>query len=902
MSDSGAVAVADPGLQDGLIEQRRGRQVFFECCLKRSLVCSIYLKSVTASKAYKLVLSFFNLHFLEFSITPVHRQIHYNFYPFSNPFYSPFLMCRTRHRWGPIPSDGKPAPSAATAGILGGEGTAPAPKKRRRSRWDTAGDTTANTVAAPTTNTASGAQNGGANANTAPANDDSRALMLFPGEIVLSNGIKINLPPALTGRHPSGDPEVVKLHKDLVELDRNIRMNIADLIPPENERSPSPPPIYDSNGVRQNTREVRMKEKITRQRNTIIEELLKKDPAYQPPADYKPEKKSRKLYIPYKEYPDYNFIGLIIGPRGNTHKRMQQETNTVIAIRGKGSVKEGARGDYGDEDDLHVLVQGDTQDDVDRAAVMVERLLQPLDEEMNQHKQKQLRELALINGTLKEENYCFLCGDGSHRQIDCPKKDMEVYRLPDAVQVQVEEQYARDLARLNPGEANKADEEYKSFLAELGGTDPRSSTAAAGGGAPIDNLKLWVGNLPQSMDSNSLRTLFEPFGQVTFAEVRLDNDSGLSRGFGFVHYMEESQAQDAITHIHGTQIEGKSLIVRRKGEDARSGGGGGRAGLGSGAERGPLPPRPEDDLPPECKVYIGSIPPHVDDFTLKREFERFGPIVSIRQIFDRETRQPKGFGFVAYADGGSAANAIAAMDGYPGFDPTLRPIVVRQAGDGGRDGGGTRGGRYPPRGGGRGGRGGYGHHRDGSYHHHHQQGHHYNQQQHYPGGGGAPGETYGAYMPPPPQSYYNGEGGGYGGAPGAAAAAAAAAVAGGGYDPYGSGAVDPYAAYYGYGPGTESYGVVPGAMSTADGGGEYGAVPPPPSADVGIVDTSMLPPLPPPPPPPEEGEGNLLPPPPPPPPSAGMAEEGAPQPPSAAAPPAANEYERFMAEMQNQLP
>jgi splicing factor 1 len=152
-----------------------------------------------------------------------------------------------------------------------------------------------------------------------------------------------------------------------------MRMTITDLIPPEHERSPSPPPIYDSNGIRQNTREVRMKEKINRQRNGIIEELLKRDPTYQPPTDYKPEKKSRKLYIPYKEYPDYNFIGLIIGPRGNTHKRMQQETNTVIAIRGKGSVKEGARGDYGEDDDLHVLVQGDTQDDVDRAAVMVER-------------------------------------------------------------------------------------------------------------------------------------------------------------------------------------------------------------------------------------------------------------------------------------------------------------------------------------------------------------------------------------------------------------------------------------------------------------------------------------------------------------------------------------------------
>ena len=48
-----------------------------------------------------------------------------------------------------------------------------------------------------------------------------------------------------------------------------------------------------------------------------------------------------QVYIPQKDYPGYNFIGLIIGPRGNTQKRMQKETNTKIAIRGKGQCKGG---------------------------------------------------------------------------------------------------------------------------------------------------------------------------------------------------------------------------------------------------------------------------------------------------------------------------------------------------------------------------------------------------------------------------------------------------------------------------------------------------------------------------------------------------------------------------------
>ena len=48
------------------------------------------------------------------------------------------------------------------------------------------------------------------------------------------------------------------------------------------------------------------------------------------------------LNLQVRRMQGFNFFGLIIGPRGNTQKRMQAETNTKIAIRGRGSVKEGA--------------------------------------------------------------------------------------------------------------------------------------------------------------------------------------------------------------------------------------------------------------------------------------------------------------------------------------------------------------------------------------------------------------------------------------------------------------------------------------------------------------------------------------------------------------------------------
>lgn len=171
----------------------------------------------------------------------------------------------------------------------------------------------------------------------------------------------------MTGAPTAPDPEVNTLHDRLNEVNRKLLNNILD-IPPEHERSPSPEPVYDKNGIRQNTRDVRIRERLAKTRNKLIEELIMRDPMFRPPADYKPQKKFRKIPIPQSNYPTYNFIGLIIGPRGNTQKRMQKETNTKIAIRGKGSVKEGAtkdpKYDYGEEEDLHVLITGDRQEDV----------------------------------------------------------------------------------------------------------------------------------------------------------------------------------------------------------------------------------------------------------------------------------------------------------------------------------------------------------------------------------------------------------------------------------------------------------------------------------------------------------------------------------------------------------
>lgn len=59
---------------------------------------------------------------------------------------------------------------------------------------------------------------------------------------------------------------------------------------------------------------------------------------------------------------------------------------------------------------------------VDRASAMIEKLCTPSDDDHNEHKKLQLRELAALNGTLKEVTECYLCGMEGHTPEMCPNK------------------------------------------------------------------------------------------------------------------------------------------------------------------------------------------------------------------------------------------------------------------------------------------------------------------------------------------------------------------------------------------------------------------------------------------------------------------------------------------------
>ena len=72
---------------------------------------------------------------------------------------------------------------------------------------------------------------------------------------------------------------------------------------------------------------------------------------------------------------------------------------------------------------------------------------------------------------------------------------------------------------------------------------------------------LYVGNLSFSTTQDSLRELFETYGEVISANVITDRETGRSRGFGFVEMAADEAANAAITALNGRQVDGRILKV-----------------------------------------------------------------------------------------------------------------------------------------------------------------------------------------------------------------------------------------------------------------------------------------------------------------------------------------------------
>ncbi|KAF3636938.1 putative 29 kDa ribonucleoprotein B, chloroplastic-like isoform X2 [Capsicum annuum] len=179
------------------------------------------------------------------------------------------------------------------------------------------------------------------------------------------------------------------------------------------------------------------------------------------------------------------------------------------------------------------------------------------------------------------------------------------------------------------------------------------------------DLKIFVGNLPFSVDSAALAELFEQAGEVEMVEVIYDKLSGRSRGFGFVTMSSKEAVEAACQQFNGYEIDGRPLRVNsgppppkrensfRDNSSFRGGRGGGSMDSGN-------------------RVYVGNLAWGVDQLALETLFSEQGKVVEAKVVYDRDSGRSRGFGFVTYSSAEEVNNAIESLDGVDLEGRTIR--------------------------------------------------------------------------------------------------------------------------------------------------------------------------------------------------------------------------------------
>ncbi|XP_042049924.1 29 kDa ribonucleoprotein A, chloroplastic-like [Salvia splendens] len=198
------------------------------------------------------------------------------------------------------------------------------------------------------------------------------------------------------------------------------------------------------------------------------------------------------------------------------------------------------------------------------------------------------------------------------------------------------------------------------------------------------DLKLFVGNLPFSVDSAALADLFQQAGGVEEVEVIYDKATGRSRGFAFVVMSSVEEAEAAVEQFNGYEVEGRALRVNSgppppKRESSFGGSRGRdreRSSYGNSSFGGPREGR--ERFGNTNKIYVGNLSWDVDNLALESVFSEHGDVQEARVVYDRDSGRSRGFGFVTYSSAEEVNRAVESLDGT---ELEGRPIRVSPAED-----------------------------------------------------------------------------------------------------------------------------------------------------------------------------------------------------------------------------
>jgi CUG-BP- and ETR3-like factor len=168
-----------------------------------------------------------------------------------------------------------------------------------------------------------------------------------------------------------------------------------------------------------------------------------------------------------------------------------------------------------------------------------------------------------------------------------------------------------------------------------------------------DPVKLFVGQVPRSMEEADLFPVFEKYGPMEDVAIIRDKHTGQHRGCAFVTFFSKESADACEDELHNKFVfpGGKRAVQIR-------------------------PAGRKEEI--ENKVFVGMLPRNVEEETVRELFEPYGDIKGIFLIRSSDGIK-KGCAFVKYSQRESALAAIQSLHGAIALSGSDRPLIVKIA-------------------------------------------------------------------------------------------------------------------------------------------------------------------------------------------------------------------------------
>lgn len=159
------------------------------------------------------------------------------------------------------------------------------------------------------------------------------------------------------------------------------------------------------------------------------------------------------------------------------------------------------------------------------------------------------------------------------------------------------------------------------------------------------HFHIFVGDLSQDVTDAALLAAYANIGNCSDARVMWDHSTGRSKGYGFVSFRTKEEAERAIQEMHGQLIGSRRV----------------RCGWAQHKQQDSTQPLDYETLdkadPTNSNVYIGNVPPEMNETDIRRHFQSFGPVVDVK------LHKKGGYGFVRFQKHSDAVNAILQTRG-----------------------------------------------------------------------------------------------------------------------------------------------------------------------------------------------------------------------------------------------